>query len=243
MVKVLIVEDEPNYSDTLEMFVDELGYLVSGVAPEGEMATRLFRQEQPDIVLMDIHLEGQLSGVELARRFQKAQPTPIIFITSFSDKETFAKAKETAPSAYLTKPFDPEALERSMELAIQQAFKGGGKFSQSNSNAVLAPGCFFIKERNRLVKINQYDILWIEVEDKYCMLHSTERTFALRLSLKDLAQKLDPEVFVQTHRSYLVNAPKIKEIDTHTYVVRIGEKEIPLGKTHKEELLNRLNML
>ncbi len=242
-MNVLIVEDEPNYADTLEMFVDELGYTISGIAGEGKEAKNLFKSARPDLVLMDINLEGEITGIDLARDFQTSHPTPIIFITSFDDKETFQKAKETAPHAYLIKPFDPEALERSMELALQRAHSSDEKVFEEDDNVVLAKDSFFVKERNRLVKIKIAEILWIEVEDKYCILHVNDRKYVLRQSLKDLAVKLDSSIFVQTHRSFIVNANEIDDIDYHTYVVRIHGTEVPLGKSYKDDLIQRLQML
>ena len=121
-MNILIVEDEPNYADTLEMFVDELGYHITGLAEEGQKALKLFRENAPDLVLLDINIEGEMSGIDLARIFQAERPTPVIFITSYDDKETFNKAKETVPCDYLIKPFDPDQLERSMELATVRAY-------------------------------------------------------------------------------------------------------------------------
>lgn len=241
-MNILIVEDEPNYSDTLEMFLDELGYQVAGVADEGTKAIDLFDKTKPDLVLMDINLKGQLTGIDIARHFQSVRPTPIIFITSYDDKETFNEAKSTAPYAYLIKPFDPETLERSMELALQKVYLPEERVFDNNEVA-LATNCFFIKERNRLVKVNTTEILWVSVEDKYCQLHTKKRNFLVRQSLTDLATKLDPSVFVQTHRSYIVNAAKIDDIDIALYVVRIGDHEIPLGKSYKDDLIRRVQML
>ncbi|KYG71345.1 LytTR family two component transcriptional regulator [Roseivirga ehrenbergii] len=242
-MNVLIVEDEPNYSDTLEMFIDELGYQVIGVAQEGRTALNLFKTSKPDIVLMDINLNGEMTGIDVAKEFQSIQPTPIIFITSFDDKETFEKAKETAPHAYLIKPFDPETLERSIELALQRAHTEDTKVFDEESNVVLAKNSFFVKERNRLIKVDIDDVFWVEVEDKYSILHVADKKYVLRQSLKDVAEKLDPSVFVQTHRSHIVNASKIEDIDLHLFVVRINGNEIPLGKSYKDVLIKRLQML
>ena len=243
MMKVLIVEDESNYADTLEMFVDELGYEVAGVAGSGKKALELFEREKPDLVLMDIHLEGELSGIDLARIFQGQQVTPIIYITSFDDPETFAKAKQTGPYGYLIKPFEPDTLQRSIELAVQHAYAEGEQVFENSEEVVLAAACFFVKDRNRLIKIKTEEILWVEVEDKYCMLHTKDRKFTLRQSLKELAQKLDPSVFVQTHRSFIVNAAEIEDIDLSLFIVRINGAEVPLGRAHKDELMRRLQML
>lgn len=242
-MKILIIEDEANYADTLEMFVDELGYETVGVASHGKLAMSLFDDHNPDLVLMDINLEGELSGIDLARIFQGQRPTPIIFITSFDDKETFGKAKQTGPYAYLIKPFDPATLQRSIELALQHAYADGDQVFDNQEEVLLATSCFFVKDRSKLIKIRLEEILWVEVEDKYCMIHTKDRKFTLRQSLKDLAKKLDPSIFVQTHRSYIVNASEIEDIDLSLFVVRVNGNEVPLGRAHKDEFLKRLQML
>ena len=92
-MQVLIVEDEPNYSDTLEMFVEELGYEVLGVCASGKDALEVFHETKPDLVLMDIHLEGELSGIDLARIFQGHGPMPIIFISTWAALKRVVKTK------------------------------------------------------------------------------------------------------------------------------------------------------
>jgi DNA-binding LytR/AlgR family response regulator len=241
-MKILIVEDDANYADTLEMFIDNLGYEVVGAAGQGKLAMALFDEHNPDLVILDINLEGELTGIDLARIFQGQRQTPIIFITSFDDKETFVKAKQTGPYAYLIKPFEPETLQRSIELAVQHAYADGDQVFDSQE-VLLASSCFFVKDRNKLIKVRLEEILWVEVEDKYCMLHTTDRKFTLRQSLKDLAEKLDPSIFVQTHRSFIVNASEIEDIDLSLFIVKINGTEVPLGRAHKDELIKRLQML
>lgn len=242
-MKIMIVEDEVNYSDTLEMIVDELGYETVGVADHGAIAQDLFKKKKPDLVLMDINIKGDLTGIDLARTFQVKRSVPIIFITSYEDESTFIQAKHTGPFAYLTKPFDPTQLQRNIELALQYAHADGQRVFENQSEVVLASTCFFVKERNKLVKVPVRDILWIEVQDKYCTLHTKSKKFALRKSLKELASELDPQTFVQTHRSFVVNALEIDDIDLNLYSLKIHGADIPLGRSYKEELLQRLQML
>ncbi|WP_268121613.1 LytR/AlgR family response regulator transcription factor [Roseivirga pacifica] len=245
-MKVLIIEDEPNYADTLEMFVDELGYNITDVVGEGQQALKAFRNEYPDLVLLDINLEGEMTGIDLARAFQAERKTPIIFITSFDDKETFQKAKETAPHAYLIKPFNPDELERSMELALLRTHGPNQEDEQvldNGKHAILAKNSFFIKERNKLVKVNVSDILWVSVEDKYSILHTADKRFVLRQSLKEVAEKLDDSIFVQVHRSHIVNISTVEDIDLQLFTISVNGEEVPLGKSYKDNLVQRLQML
>lgn len=242
-MRILIVEDEPNYRDTLEMFIDELGYELCGSCANGKDALALFSSLSPDLVLMDINLEGELSGIDLARIFNGHGPIPLIFITSFDDPETFAEAKKTVPFSYLIKPFNPDVLQRSIELAVQYAHVDGRGEFENNKDVVLAPQSLFVKDRNKLIKTRFDEILWVEVEDKYCIIHTIAKKFTLRLSLKELALKLDTGMFVQTHRSYMVNANAIEGIDLSLFIVKVGNAEIPLGRAYRDHLVSRLKML
>lgn len=242
-MKILIVEDEPNFADTLEMFIDELDFELAGIADNGKEAIELFEGKAPDLVLMDININGALSGIDLARIFQGKRDIPIIFITSYDDRQTFNQAKLSSPFAYLIKPFDPDELERTIELALHQAYGEGEKVFEDEKELLLATNCFFVKNRNKLVKLRQEDIFWVEVEDKYCVLHTKSRKYTLRKSLKELAGKLDSSIFVQTHRSFIVNANEIEDIDLGLFIVRVNGSEVPLGRAHKDELIKRLQML
>lgn len=243
MIKILIVEDEINYSDTLEMYIEELGHGVCGVADNATKAKELFSQKKPDLVLMDINLKGGVSGIELAKSFKETCPTPLIFITSFDDQETFGFAKKALPHDYLIKPFTKSRLSRSLELALSNK-KVGANFPPSNESNSLEPiKSFFVKERNNLVKIEVDEIAWIEVEDKYCIVKTNSKKFTLRESLKEIAGKLDSSIFVQTHRSVIVNISKVEKVDMALFVIYIMDKELPLGRTFKDNFLKQINLL
>ena len=243
MIKILIVEDEINYSDTLEMYIEELGHEVSGVADNATKAKELFSLKNPDLVLMDINLKGGVSGIELAKSFKETCQTPIIFITSFDDDETFGFAKKALPHDYLIKPFTKSRLSRSLELTLSN-----NKLTTSNSFPIESTfsepiKSFFVKERNNLVKIEVDEIAWIEVEDKYCIVNTNTKKFTLRESLKELSAKLDSSIFVQTHRSVILNITKVQKVDMALFVVYIMDKELPLGRTFKDNFLKQINLL
>lgn len=241
---ILIVEDEPNYADTLEMFVEKLGYNILGIVGHAQEAMLLFQSGKPDLILMDIHIKGEVSGIDLAKKMQAIREVPIIFITSYDDPETFDAAKETLPVAYLVKPFDPDQLERAMALAVHKLLKKNEtKGFDAGTEAIGGSGVFFIKERSRLIRIRDTDILWVGVEDKYCMLHIADRKFVLRQSLKELLDRLDMQKFVRTHRSCVVRLDAIEDIDLSEYTLHVNGESLPLGQSYKDELLKRLRTL
>ena len=90
--KIMIVEDEEIFADRLEILVEDLGYQhLCTVSSSTEALAQMF-EKAPDLILMDINIEGKLDGIELAQKINEKKPTPIIFITSFRDESTFKRA-------------------------------------------------------------------------------------------------------------------------------------------------------
>lgn len=118
---VLIVEDESVVALDLKLQLRKLGYEVSGVAGSGEEAIDLVGQGEPDIILMDVRLRGQIDGIQAAERIRRSHDVPIIFLTSHSDDETVRRAAQTAPYGYLTKPYQIKELRAGIEVALTKA--------------------------------------------------------------------------------------------------------------------------
>jgi PAS domain S-box-containing protein len=119
---ILIVEDESIVALDLKLQLQDLGYDVVGIAASGEEALRLAASKQPDLVLMDVRLQGDMSGIEAAARLrQTAAPPPLIYLTSHSDGETVRRAAATAPYGYLTKPFQINELRAGIAVALAKA--------------------------------------------------------------------------------------------------------------------------
>ena len=117
-MKILIVEDEALYADQLEMLCEQLGYEVVGICDNAFSALDTFHRTQPDLSLLDINLDGEVDGIQLAGQISAKEPVPFIFISSLEDDATFQRAQATMPAAYMLKPFNNLQLQRSIELAV-----------------------------------------------------------------------------------------------------------------------------
>ncbi|WP_162520895.1 PAS domain S-box protein [Pseudaquabacterium pictum] len=115
------MEDESVVALDLKLQLRKLGYEVSGVAGSGEEAVELVAQGQPDIILMDVRLRGQIDGIQAAERIRRNHDVPVIFLTSHSDDETVQRAAQTAPYGYLTKPYQIKELRAGIEVALTKA--------------------------------------------------------------------------------------------------------------------------
>ncbi len=116
--KISIVEDENIIAKDIKRTVEKLGYEVTGIFSKGEEVLLHLNEFQPDLVLMDIMLKGELSGIETAKKVYDKYKIPIVYLTALTDEETLQKAKITEPFGFLLKPFDQRELHTAIEIAL-----------------------------------------------------------------------------------------------------------------------------
>ncbi len=242
-IKVLIVEDEPLYAGQLEMLVLELGYLPLAKVSSGDMAIDMVQATQPDLLLMDINIDGDKDGIETAAIIHKTHNIPVIFITSMQDDATFERAKSAAPYAFITKPFSAKKLQRTIELAIARMQPQQEKDNSAWADDILVNDSFYIKVKNTLEKVTLTDIQWIEVVNRDCIMHTIEKPLTVRISLTELIAKLPEEFFLQVHRSFIVNINHIASVDLTNNRITIKGNQIPISKAHKDDILEKLQIL
>jgi CheY-like chemotaxis protein len=116
--KILIVEDEAIFVMSLERALKKSGYNVCESALSGEEAVERVKQENPDLVIIDLCLDRGISGVEAANRIRSFSNIPIVFMSGFQKEEIERQIKEIKGSSYLTKPFAPEELITEIEKSL-----------------------------------------------------------------------------------------------------------------------------
>jgi PAS domain S-box-containing protein len=116
--KILIVEDEAIVAEDLRRNLEALDYHVVGVASSGEQALAHVHRDSPDLVLMDIVLQGDLNGIETAELIRVQDHIPVIYLTAYSDSQTLERAKISEPYGYILKPFEVRELHSTIEIAL-----------------------------------------------------------------------------------------------------------------------------
>ncbi|MDI1448957.1 ATP-binding protein [Polyangium sp. 6x1] len=116
--KIFIVEDQRIVAADLENTLRSLGYAVSGASASGERAIERVLSLRPDLVLMDIRLEGSMDGIQAAEQIRAELDIPIVYLTAYADEETIVRAKTTSPFGYLVKPFNERELRGAIEIAL-----------------------------------------------------------------------------------------------------------------------------
>ena len=116
--KILIVEDESIVAFDLKRMLLNLNYDVLDIVSSGEKAIKQAAADKPDLIIMDVMLNGPITGVEAAARIKGIMNVPIIYLTAYADTETLKSAKVTEPYGYILKPFEEKVLLSTIEMAI-----------------------------------------------------------------------------------------------------------------------------
>src|SRR5689334_4187248 len=118
MAAILVVEDERVVARDIEESLVRMGYDVLGTAASAAECLQHAESQRPDLVLMDIRIEGALDGIETARILRSRYDVPVIFLTAFADEQTVARARETEAHGYILKPFRAGELRSAVEIAL-----------------------------------------------------------------------------------------------------------------------------
>jgi DNA-binding response OmpR family regulator len=118
--RILIVEDVANVATVLKARLELFGYEICDVVNTGQKAIDGTIRCHPDLVLMDIMLEGDMTGIEAATEIQKRASVPIIYLSCLSDDQVMERAIETNPYGYIVKPYDSAELRFSIENALRK---------------------------------------------------------------------------------------------------------------------------
>lgn len=247
-VGILIVEDESIVARDIQQSLKKLGYEVLGVCATGEDAIQKAEQTKPSLVLMDIMLKGEMSGIDAAEAIRQKLNIPIIFLTAYADSSTLSKAKVTEPSGYIIKPFKEIDLQTNIEIALYKHEKATESrrerdFLYSLVEAKSTKETIFVKSNMKLVKIYTKEIYFIEALKDYVTINTKNNRYVVHSTMKELESKFPAAEFVRAHRSFIVRIDKITAIDHHFLVLDDIQKQIPVSTTYRADLEQRLNMI
>lgn len=213
---ILIVEDEVLIANDLKSSVQKFGFKNVIMAHDEKKAIELIEELKPDLVLLDIFLDEQKSGLKIGDWLHKKHKIPFMYITSHSDLTVIQEIINTAPAGYITKPFKQSDLYTNIARILmignrtqkQLIFKDGFK------NSVL----------------NEESILYIESDGNYIKIHHDEGKILVRKSLEAIATELDSSKFIRIHRSYIVLKSKIDNYSSST--ISMGEIKLPISRKY-----------
>ncbi len=243
-LNILIVEDDFSFSLELEMLVKKIGYQVAGVVDNSDDAFAIINTKRVDLILMDIDIKGNLSGLDIGKKIQHLD-IPILYITSYEDNEHYDKACQSKMIGYLVKPVSMISLTSTINLAVSSLTsiknKSNGSTSDEETDFILNDFLFF-KRQKVYHKIDKMDIVAIEADRDYISVYTNkDEKFFARLTLSKIESLLPPNFFLRTHRSYIVQIKAIERIDFSNSTIFIQNLSIPVSRSKRKMLEAAIN--
>ncbi|BDD11407.1 hypothetical protein FUAX_38390 (plasmid) [Fulvitalea axinellae] len=219
--KVLIVEDQVLVAEDIAEELEIQGFGILGIATSAQEAVSIIEKEVPDLVILDIRIKGELSGIDLARIISKRWKLPFIFLSANTNDMVVNAALETLPHAFLSKPFRETELHTAVEIALRKGNKQNNESGNDDS--------IFIKLKEGFQKIKLNDLLYLQSDGSYTRFHMANgKEFVISVNLKRSEAMVPKKGFVRIHRSYVVNATRVESFDSKS-VKLPNDIELPIS--------------
>lgn len=237
MIKVLIIDDEPLACDLVEEYLQPYEDVeIVGRCHDGFEGLKAISKQHPDLLFLDVQMP-KLSGFEMLELVDS--PISVIFTTAFD--EYAIKAFEASAVDYLLKPFSKDRFTTAMDKFLKQHGDSPEKYK-----AVVDMQRMVIKDGSRIRIFSFQDVKWLQADDDYVGIFTSEGKFVKKQTLQHYENSLPSEIFVRVHRSYLLNVSHIARIapyekHNHIALLRDGSR-IPVSKTGYAKLKQQLGI-
>lgn len=238
-IRVLVIEDEPSWSTIISASLSSFGYTVSGIADNYTSAIHLLNTAIYDVVLLDVSLDGQNSGIELGKLLHQQHHKPFVYITGNVSTHTTAQILQTHPAAYLLKPIQPTALVTAVQSALR---------NESNATATRSDDdMLFVKQGNRYKRIDWKNVVYLSSDKKYTAIYnSADKTeYYIRSSLSNtLSYIIPPHLrsnFVQVNRADAVGISYVHEMKGNEVIT--GYKTFQLTEAYIAQVRKTLKVI
>jgi DNA-binding LytR/AlgR family response regulator len=243
-VNILIVEDEGIVAMELQESLQNEGFEVAAVVDNGAEALDVIKEDDIDLVLLDINIKGNLDGIETAIELRKQKNIPFIYVTAYADSQTFERAKATMPSAYLIKPFRINDLRKAIELAMFHFAQQQERSAVTKDNPAIKKephdlegilhfnNAIFIKQNYKYNKIPYQDIVFLKADGNYTFIQTIHKKYIVKYSLQSVIEIFNTDKFIRVHRSYAINMHHLTSFNENS--IYLGDEEIPVGRNYKE---------
>ena len=240
-------KDNELFATRIEIQLLELDYDIVGVTGNSEDALDLILSKMPDLIIMDVNIQGKLDGVSLAEKIKKLE-IPILFITTSKDKTFYERAKQTPYIGYLIKPFDQITLQSAIEFGLNTLRKKEEeKEKEVNSSGwkedFIHNDHLLIKHGNKLRKLSVNNILVFTSDGNYCIVHTAKEKFIVNTSLTKIIHFLPQAAFIRIHKKHIIQLEKIENIFVNDSYLEIGRQKLSIGRTFKKDLMKRFDIL
>jgi DNA-binding LytR/AlgR family response regulator len=218
-MRILILEDEAIIAESLYQLLLLLDYQPYEPVDNPDDAIALIESVSPDLIILDLNLKHNRSGLEVAAYLDEHRLNiPFLILTAHSDTKTIAAVKKYRPNAYLVKPFMRESLFAAIELAIPESMERDD----------IADHEMFLKTGTRYEKLDLLELVYVKASGKYTELHFTFGKRLIRMPLSTFIHENSNIKFLRVHKTYAVNPEFITSFTSDELLV--DKSRIPIGR-------------
>ncbi len=215
-IKSIIIDDEQLGRDLIKEYLqNHPEVIIQAECKDAHEAISAIEKFDPDLLFLDIQMP-EINGFELLQMLDKIPH--IIFSTAYN--QYAIKAFEVNAVDYLLKPYTQERFDKALRR-VESQIKNDSKTDQNIENLIKDIVStkkylkrILVKESDKVIMINTGDIYWIEAMEDYVNLHTKSKEYLFNQSLSTLETKLEPDLFIRVHRSYIINLEAVKELQT-----------------------------
>lgn len=225
MITCVITDDEPMARKGLQSYVEKVDFLsLTGICEDAMQLNTLLKTQRPDLLLLDIEMP-YLSGLDLLATLSNP---PKVIVTSAYERYAL-KGYELDVTDYLLKP-----------ISFERFLKAVNKVHDllSRESLPVQEDFLFIKSDKQMRKVFLKDILFAEALENYLTIYTTAGKILTHSTLKRLGESLPDGVFLQTHKSYIVNVDRIDRVEGN--MLRIGTSQVPVARNYREDVFKRV---
>ena len=231
-IHCIIIDDEPLARKGLQEYINDVDFLQLEAEFDSPLkATKLLSEGSVQLIFLDIHMP-KITGLEFFKTLKQAPP--VIFTTAYP--QYALDGFELNALDYLVKPISFERFLKAAMRAKEYYEVRNKNISEGQTSA--KGDFFFIKADNKLIKIFFDDILFVEALQNYVAVHTKSKKYISYLTFKSIEEYLPADQFIKTHKSFIVAASKIDNIDGND--IRLGEHHIPISRTSRDEVMEKL---
>ncbi len=228
VINCLVVDDEPIARNGLLEHIRQIDFMHPVATCKSAFeANALLQKSKIDLIYLDIQMP-KLTGIDFIKDLKN--PPLIIFTTAYP--QYAIEGFELDVLDYLLKPISFNRFYKSAMKALGHLSMLGGSVQADGDDF------FFLKSNQKMEKIYIADILYIEGLSNYIIVHTSQKKYIAYLTFKGIEEKLSHQLFIRIHKSFLVSISAIQSVDTNE--VHLENCRLPIGKTYREDVKNRI---
>lgn len=225
-LSVTIIEDDFIAAVNLRQLIEKENFLVKNIYKSGEEYLKAIHQDNTDIVLIDVDLDGKVSGIDIGKELKTKYPDRyLIFVTGKFDNATISDILKLNPACYIRKPYDETTLLVNLNLVV----------SKINNDLLINSPKITIQDGIKSYTIVKSELLFMKSDGNYVEFHLKDKDmFFVRKKLNDLNDMEVFDSFIRTHSRFLVNPKHIFHYSYRSLIV--GKTEIPISEKNRSKL-------